>query len=146
MCVLEILDWQILFSTLLLTTSGLCYGQASTVADSPAPLLLTSAGSTNGRREGGGRPMGGQGTCDTARWFPAVPAFLAKRSLSPDWRPHRGHSGHQVVALTLAIVDPSAGRDQLVICESGAGGETDVELRHSLGFIFRSCCCCCPIF
>ena len=82
--------------------------------------------------------MGGQGTCDTARWFPAVPAFLAKRSLSPDWRPHRGHSGHQVVALTLAIVDPSAGRDQLVVmCESGAGGETDVELRHSV--FYRSC-------
>ena len=37
----------------------------------------------------------------------------------------------EVVALSLATVDPFADRDQLVICESGAGGETDVELRHS---------------
>ena len=37
----------------------------------------------------------------------------------------------EVVALSLATVDPFADRDQLVICESGAGGETDVELHHS---------------
>ena len=123
-----------LFSNLLLTTSGLCYGQASTVADSPAPLLLTSAGPTNGRLEAGGRPMGAQGTCDTARWFPAVPAFLAKRSLSPDRRPHRGHSGQQTARggcphlVSQSIISRSDQLAPALICESGAGGETDVEL------------------
>ena len=37
-----------------LTTSGLSTGQASTVADSPAPLFLTSACPTNGRLGGWG--------------------------------------------------------------------------------------------
>ena len=86
-----------------------------------------------------------QATCDTARWFPAVPAFLAKRSLSPDIGDLTAVTQvtrrREVVALSLATVDPFADQDQLVICESGAGGETDVELRHSR-FIYRSC----PLF
>ena len=76
-----------------LTTSGLSTGQASTVADSPAPLLLTQRRLNQWQRGDQGPTNESAGACATARWFLAVPAFQ-EVALSGSTSP-RSVPGHQ---------------------------------------------------
>ena len=136
MCVLEILDWQILFSTLLLTTSGLYYGQASTVADSPAPLFLTSACPTNGRLGGWGPTNESCGHLWHGQMVPGCSRIpgeeVALSSLATSARSLRSPD---CASWWLPSLSFNEDWDQLLALSHmrvGAGGETDVELRHFL--------------